>query len=723
MLGVCHPNLGDSGVQLLRTLQTAVLEVGEVHYASLHCTTVSVIYTDEIFHISARGSPVTIIEVGEQLAWLTAALRSSPRPGIGIASCIPTVTVDHISSMPNMPVSTVHSGPVNFGCRIQVNFDDPTAAQSDIFDFVPGCCWHKCFRNPVVLRGYPIPRRPETGSGLEVSIGIMTSLANARYQVVFGRRSVLKGFSTMLTVSKVREDIVFWRLFYNEDGSYISYEDVRVPRIQSEDASLALSEAAISAQRHILGWCEKVENLAGSAHANYDIGWSGLPPPSQSFAWDKISISIGKILNVGAGISFGIKDKPEHISYDEDYISTVDTIANRYFVFYDIEDKRAFLLDGASALLHLLRAFIRHSLSNRRRRHVCLFDPEEFQNDPPEELEKDAAAFWVLVNEQNQLHPLWKLTCSPSNETSIKVGKKLEQSVTTTSTYFCIKDKVLQICRVLQQIAAHQDDVHTRAGVGSRIKLTPRRQLEGFDFMDIATTQGTIWPNVAELHAKGAGWVDFRAGNPRGACFRHPIWRTTETGRQDPVSDVHRGSKKKQNLWRVVDNIYWHMPDKAFEPCKCVSPAKSRSQPRSKPQHDRVQVLLPSLFPRFWGRGLKSPCGVLPDQGALLFGHSWRFPLRWGATAIPTEGEPDCLPDSSDRGSGLPELALMDDSGLGSSVQTSDNNTPLSRSRGEPAEDYGMEMDLDDDDDDGTFVGNGGPTDFGMYLHPNRALE
>lgn len=113
------------------------------------------------------------------------------------------------------------------------------------------------------------------------------------------------------------------------------------------------------------------------------------------------------------------------------------------------------------------------------------------------------------------------------------------------------------------------------------------------------------------------------------------------------------GVDKVRTPWKVIDNIYWHSPDKTFERCGCLN---------SPPfKHDRVQVFLPATFPKFWGRGLKSP-GKLATGGAVIFGHSWKFPLRWGALGVPEEGNPV---------TSIEDDSIFYDSGLGSSQSPS----------------------------------------------------
>jgi hypothetical protein len=78
-------------------------------------------------------------------------------------------------------------------------------------------------------------------------------------------------------------------------------------------------------------------------------------------------------------MSIGIKDKPKHVSYDDEYLSTLQIISKRHFVFYDIIDRQAWLLDGASALLHPLRSFIKYSQTKFRLKDLVIFENNELE--------------------------------------------------------------------------------------------------------------------------------------------------------------------------------------------------------------------------------------------------------------------------------------------------------------------------------------------------------
>jgi hypothetical protein len=411
-------------------------------------------------------------------------------------------------------------------------------------------------------------------------------------------------------------------------------------------------------------------------------------------------------------VSIGIKDKPQHVSYDDDYLSTLDMISERYFVFYDNVDRRAWLLDGASAVLHLLRASIKYLQTKSRLKDFVIFNDDELEEAGKDRKGGDAA-FYVLANEYNQLLPLWSKTATPTEEVTMKQWSAAEEAVKYQKAYFCLKDRVLQICRILQQILAHQDDVHTRDGVGARVKLTPRRQLEGFDFMDVATNQGTLWPKVSYINARGEGWVDLTrklhcsvlfgtrfgqlikpTGKPCQLCMSNIPQGPDLLGITvvDLLNIIERKGEISHGPWRIVEDIHWYVPDQLFEPCRC--------DPSLTARRDRVQVFLPATHPKLWGRGLQSP--QIATDGAMLVGHSFKYPLRWGNRREPEEGELETLVETS--------FVLSHDSGIGSS------NASESASGSRSARELQWARSLQ-----GTpYPCEGSPSDSAMFLHTNR---
>ncbi|EXJ66876.1 uncharacterized protein A1O5_10071 [Cladophialophora psammophila CBS 110553] len=619
-------------------------------------TRLSAKYIDNKISFTVSGTAYSIAEVGEQLAWLGSALRSSPESE-RLMHCTPFIksawTPSHHPKSPERFTSTSTTNLTGI-CRIGFVLEDLALEGT-----VNGSCWHQIMRNPVVVKGYPTLPRLKEDSGLEIPLHILSALGNARRIVDFCGMTYLKGFSTMFAATHSEANTTYWHMVCNQDRSYVSFEDPRVPRDQYLTDLVPVS--TLQAGRHILGWCNNVKNLTGTSKANYEIEWSGSVAPHQSCAFERVSISGGKFVSAGATFAIGMKDKAIHIDFGDDYVGMLKVMADRHFVFYDVEAKRAWLVDGASGVLHFLRASLHDLRNDRRLRKLFQFDFDKFKDASCDSSGGDAA-FDVLSDEENMRLPLypkmqkiWKETTTKEDSLGgLPAAENVEKRMTTS---VCLRDRVEQICHVLAQITAHQDDVHTQSGVGFRLKYTPRRQLEGFDFMDVATNQGTLWPKVTTIQAVGEGWIDFtRAVHALaffGAGFGE-LFQPTNQGQYNcrsckwneglprnkdylavRVADIKDIMRKKgtktSRPWRLVDDIYWHAPDEPFAYC----------EGSERCEHDRVQVLLPATFPKLYG--LQSPRELAAD-GAVIFGHCCKFPLRWASRKIPEKADADGAP-------------------------------------------------------------------------------
>ncbi|XP_044719169.1 uncharacterized protein HRG_07734 [Hirsutella rhossiliensis] len=174
----------------------------------------------------------------------------------------------------------------------------------------------------------------------------MAKLVNARKISTFAGKMLIKGYSTVLVPPRRHQGVVTWHAISSSDGSYISYSD------------------AAATYRHIVGWSVHVDNYAGAPGANYDIGWSKLSKPDSGGAFDKVSIVAGTHITVGLSCVLGKKDKPVHLRGRDDYIRRLKWISKKFVILYDTTDNRAWLVDGASALLHLVRASLKRDTSD-----------------------------------------------------------------------------------------------------------------------------------------------------------------------------------------------------------------------------------------------------------------------------------------------------------------------------------------------------------------------
>ncbi|KAH8803460.1 hypothetical protein F5884DRAFT_712243 [Xylogone sp. PMI_703] len=614
------------------------------------------------FMVEAFGTGDSVAEIGEQFAWLGAALRPSPYE-LGVAYSTPFIEDIQVESSPGHPKSGTQSWS-KILCKINFRVE----RGEEQVELSNGQCWHNLFRNPVVVKGYPIPRRSEYDTGLEMPLNIMAALAHAQRVTIFGGKLFIKGFCTMLILTKYVEDMVIWHMIFNEDGSHISYVDPRIRNILGAYPE-SVDVLDLERARHVIGWCSNVKSYAGtSPDADYDIGWSGLEEPQEGSRLENVSISIRRPIILGESPSVGNKDTPDRHKGDH-YVKRLMWIAQMFVVLYDVGDRRAWLIDGASALLHLVRASLKRSRRDDFHR-LFLFKPENME-EADTTIPGKAAAIAILTSDTNKRIRLYK------------------------SSVDCFNDRVEEILHILEQIMSYEEKA---GGDGA----TPRQQLEGFDFMNVATVKNWINPRVAILPTEGMGWVDFtkaihavtlfgkgfgeliRPTNSKELCS---FWNKVPVDRDYLtvcVSDVENilemeGSKNGA-LWRLSKNVYWHKPGHIFEACLCVSDIRGRHS-------DRVQVLLPRCFLNVKGKAsndLKSP-HQLECSGAVIFGHSSQFPLRWGdygdpEKVDPKEGHPkEAEPSPSSKEVDSP----FHDSGVGSgtgssSIEGAENLAPTS---------------------------------------------
>lgn len=173
-------------------------------------------------------------EVIQQLAWLAAALRSSDFPS-GLAECTP-----YLSGLKR--VEHTLKGSILF--RIIKSTSEKAS----------GKCWHDMFRNPVIVRGFPIPAK-QPDLGVELRFEMLSKFAGTDHIVPFNGSTILKGFSTMLVASAIVGDLIVWHYMYNLWGP-IYYYDYRGPKVEVNPQQLLDS-------RHIIGWCSSCHYHAG----------------------------------------------------------------------------------------------------------------------------------------------------------------------------------------------------------------------------------------------------------------------------------------------------------------------------------------------------------------------------------------------------------------------------------------------------------------------------
>ncbi|KAI0532303.1 hypothetical protein GGR58DRAFT_517833 [Xylaria digitata] len=637
------PMTGKSTLLLVKQVLDG--EPGSRHLCSFSDGTEFCAWTDESnFVVEVSGVAASITEIGEQLAWLGAALRPSTREN-GLVYCTPIImktsngnTIPQIQNM-SPPSQLVY----DIGFMIEEVEDLPRRPN--------GQCWHDLFRNPVVVRGYPIPRRNDANTGLEVHLSVLAGLTRTRRVDRFGERFFLKGFSTLLVPTMRDREILCWHFVYNKDGSRISYLDGNV------DNETSIVPSGLENLRHVLGWCSEAQFYGGSAQATYHVGHAGLPRAHGDSAFSNIRVSAGQLITGGPPFHIGLKDTPAHVTRSG-YIPRLKWISTKFVLLWDEADKRGWLINGTSALLHIVRASLAHD-SRDKFKSAFIFKSEDLQESSTFTAD---SAVEVLINPNNM-----RLKLYPEKE-----------------GYLTLESRIDHFYNILEKLIDHQADIAGDCGINMVNK--PRRNLEGWDFMDLATNRDPLHPRLATIEPRGKSWIDFTravhavtlVGRDFGEIIRPLGTNTCDYWSKLPkqefyiatcISDlsqiINENDYHNDMHVRLSENIIWHTPTTLFGSCQCRG---ALGLDHCEP----VQTLLPSslssiLLPR------KQP---IPQgsQGAVVFGHNSTLRWVWGDTGHPNEEGQAPLSDASDADS-------FNDSGVGTSLASSRIERPKNMSR------------------------------------------
>ncbi|KAK6826419.1 hypothetical protein RU639_005434 [Aspergillus parasiticus] len=667
------------GANILQLLEATLLDgPGYKHRCALPDNTQLAAWVDEKdLLVEVTGIGESIAEIGEQLAWLGAALRSSPHDS-RISYCTPFISS---ASVENTSGPTSQAPPITrISCGIDFKLNDQQQANPPLS---VGQCWHHLFRNPIVVTGFPIPYRSRQGTGLEVPLNILAGIVHASRVDAFRDKLFIKGFSSLLIPTEHIRDQnqILWHLRYNVHGDRISYLD----GIESHAGHITLAD--LESSRHILGWCSDARCYAGAADASYSIDRSWLRPPSSRGSLSNTFIAAGRLITGGDPATYGNKDIPYRIIRD-DYIKKLLWIARQYVVMWDAGEKRGWLVNGACALLHLLLASL-HFNRNDPLSFAFRLNPTDVKG--PEKIFTPSSAMEVLLNSDNLSLQLYHANKGEPDETTLPQVR--------------IRDRVDRLYNVLEKIMDHQAEIIGLDRGASRDMA--RSNLEGWDFKDLATQEDPLYPRVCKLGTRGKSWVDFTRdihaatlfGTGFGEILRPvntsqpcPYWSRLPEGKSylavsgyDLANIIDRFGNPNSSPVRLTSNLIWcNTPDIVSRTCKCIG------CPEQTEHSELAQVILPLHFrrriqkhntirSRDWG------------HGAVIFGYNRDFRWSWNDTGFPEQE--DVLSSSNNSESDSDDD--FHDSGLGASLAPSatvegPRELPLSRSlpQGITQEDY-----------------------------------
>ncbi|KAH7085853.1 hypothetical protein BKA63DRAFT_27957 [Paraphoma chrysanthemicola] len=661
----CWPDFANKILAALRSREeTCRCDIAETP-CDLHLQVYS--SSSPFIRFLVHGTLDWIAELGDAMTWLGSALRASQNGEI--MYCTSSVNVVACDSAPRTDMVSW-----NIYCSFEQKSSTETSAK------VNGRCWHDMFLNSVVATGYPI--RVSDVEGLELSLPLMATMTGATHVTKFRNGIFLKGFSSMLVLTRRTESTCQWHHLSNHDCTRIRYTDPRVRDIVCESLSWESMNDydSIRSMRHVIGWCREVQWLMGSSKANYDIGRAPTAKKTSECVVDRVTISAGYRVTVSASAALGRKAKPVYSRHSH-HTTRLRDIHERIFILYDVEDHRPWLIDGASALLHLVHASLKmdnddgiphdsahdvqqramdegnstsYECSLRILRNDAFLGTKLYKN--PDEVEEvtEETVTEVIVTEGTT-------TAETEDEGAVievtsgnrKSTVTRKTATNTKKTWYCIKDRVDELCSTLEQIVEHQENIDCQDGFGFQVRRSSREQLAGFQFREVAQNISTFHSGLVNLLPEGNSWVDFSRAIQAITLYGNGFGDLLKPVDATKICKSYTRAPKNRDCLvvpteilckminkfaedagvsalRLVDNTLWYPSESLFPSCPCTSGQECQQR------YDPVQVLVPRTWQeKIFPSKSKSPklTEQLKASGALIFGKSKRIPLQWGTSA------------------------------------------------------------------------------------------
>jgi hypothetical protein len=491
----------------------------------------------------------------------------------------------------------------------------------------------------------------------------------------------------MLVPTRKTERSITWHFLFNESGKRIPYYSLRdrCPGwVDTENVSAGLVEAGNF--RNFVGWASNITRHIGMFAPSYlntalkptvstgteeveygKIDWAGARKCSPGLAVEqKLTISVSKIVGVGGNVLRGNRDKPEYVQQSA-YSMQIENARNINVLFYDVAARRGWLVDGASALLHLVRTQVVQgpyggagSLFNN-----LSFNPSKF-NHPRIDGGPNAAAD-SLRNDRNMKHAVLREFDSYADETiaaplpkeaptagedlgnysknstgsgTPRAGEGRKEIYKTT----CLRELVSQTWSTLEQIHDRQIEVATTHNT-KQFQPPFGKKLEGYEFMGIVSGKHVLTRRDVNLTSNGAAWIDLTRrinaitlfgqnfgdiykpseDTERGLC---KSWRTVPRGHDYLVAPVSLLKEIKQRSWEegdvdlrspeIAKGVFHSSSNNLFDTCG----------PSCKHDFNRVQQLRSSTRGKILGKSgldendVRKLDTFAEINGALLFGES-----------------------------------------------------------------------------------------------------
>lgn len=328
----------------------------------------------------------------------------------------------------------------------------------------------------------------------------------------------------------------------------------------------------------------------------------------------------------GLNMCLNKKQKPVRLSRARDYSSLLDWARKKVINFYDVSSRRAWLVDGASAALHLLRIWLELNQGDPESAYTWVFDPSMLKD------------YWEGCTTARQA-ALKTLKCQENRDLGLYIIEGDEHAKLQSRVYDILLDLEAMIC--------WQERRSSTDGINIPQSFDVRKKVIGVDVLDAIGPEREVQPRVQTLgQTLGSwreGWSDLVSElgvltifgsdfgdviRPSEDCVICPHWRnlpkeqdymaTTVSTLQLLHQQCLAGPASKLGAGGLTTKMAWYSD---WEPrssplCACPEARVCDSNP--------VQLLVSRSF---WTTGLASPplkpvdVTGLDGRGAFIFGH------------------------------------------------------------------------------------------------------
>ncbi|KAK4204762.1 hypothetical protein QBC40DRAFT_249828 [Triangularia verruculosa] len=524
-----------------------------------------------------NGTMATVIDVAQQLAWLSAALGTSPADHEESTYCKTSLTVSNDSKETRETCF-----------KISRSFEEIPVAEKTV-------CWLPLFSNATVAWGFLTPARLG-GVGLEISVPLMASLTGARHAVEYQNGIVLKGLSTMLVPTNCtrigpRRCVQWHFIFQKNESRRLSYQ-YGIAQCQNRVFLEQLDLSSLTSIRAFVGWCSSVEMKLGHVNVDYEnIRYSGAQEVGNGLRVRGGSLGFQQFALAQVDFTLGAKDGRCHFQRRGPYDRLVEIAERTYILLLDTGTRRAWLVPASGVLMHVAQ-------------HRNKLNP--YISGGTRVIFEDRPSF------KEQL--LFNCSTNLSDETQ-----------------YHFKDMITSVWSILEFLLDQTVKSETNSGLDI---LSPfERAIEGYEFKDVVQERSPLrrkkwklregagrWPalikdiNTLVLFASGLGDLIKPSATQVGLCR---MWKTVPNNKDYLVTTIKivldlyevAGCEETRQYITTRSQLRWHQGEGAllFEDClhpdfhSCLC--------------NRVQRLVTRGF-----MGKIEVPGHLEENGAIIFG-------------------------------------------------------------------------------------------------------